>query len=137
MTVLVPNPNSHSKLNFRRYAGFSVLVALCALVGWSASGLIMHLDSNPIWRALNEGYQAMYYAQVGKPGEARVYYVYGSDFSELQRQVELDSDIFSFEKTSLDKVGLVSIDAGSRLAFKRINEMPGIDGVMNIPLMCH
>ncbi len=137
MTTPAQNLTSRDKQNVWRGAGILGVVVLCALVGWAISGLMVQGASHPLWRIFSDAYKGMYYAQVGQPGEPRVYYVYGRDFSELQRQVELDPDIVSFEKTSLDKIALVSINADSPTTYKCVSDIPGVDGLMTIPLICH
>lgn len=113
------------------------LVVACFVVGWAANRLAPSFSANPLVRALSNAYQEVYYARVGQPGAPRVYYVYGSDFRELHKLVDVNPDLISLKMTSISNLATISIKSGAREAYELVKTTPGIDKVFSIPFFCH
>ena len=110
------------------------VVALCFAAGWA---LPRFTGSNPVFRAVADAYVSLYYAGTGRPGEPRVYYVFGDDLGALPSLVDSDPDILSFEPMSIPGVAVVTLSAHKRHAVERVSNAPGVNLVLSIPFLCH
>lgn len=134
--MTTPTPSDLQPTHARFFIAV-VLVVGCFAVGWAANRLAPGFSAHPLVDLFIETYQQIYYARVGQPGEPKVYYVYGSDFSELRRLVAVNPDLIELKETAVSKLATISIKSDATAAFELVKDTPGIESAFSIPFFCH